>query len=158
MNLREFYKKLRSPMGTTLLSLGGLVLLVLLALPLLLRNDAGKLEVNRTVGGKGTYDIHSNIKAIANVQSKPGLIEAKPDSDSKGPPKPPAMPGRPAGASSDSKVSPPGMRGGSYSGNVSPAGRKPLITIIDGETASAGNKEFISERYAPYGRLIACKW
>lgn len=40
MNLREFYKKLRSPMGTTLLSLGGLVLLVLLALPLLLRNDA----------------------------------------------------------------------------------------------------------------------
>ncbi len=159
MNLREFFKKLRSPMGTTWLSLGGLVLLVLLALPLLLRNDAGKLEVNRTGGGEGTYDIHSNIKAIANVPSKPGQneAEAKGDSDSKGPPKPPAMPGRPAGASSDSKVSPPGMRGGSYSGNVSPAGRKPLITIIDGETASAGNKEFISERYAPYGRLIACK-
>lgn len=159
MNLREFFKKLRSPMGTTWLSLGGLVLLVLLALPLLLRNDAGKLEVNRTGGGEGAYDIHSNIKAIANVPSKPGQneAEAKVDSDSKGPPKSPAMPGRPAGASSDSKASPPGMRGGFYSGNVSPAGRKPLITIIDGETASAGNKEFISERYAPYGRLIACK-
>ena len=26
MNLREFYKKLRSPLGTTLLSLGGLIL------------------------------------------------------------------------------------------------------------------------------------
>ena len=37
MNLREFYKKLRSPLGTTLLSLGGLILLVLLCLPLLLR-------------------------------------------------------------------------------------------------------------------------
>ncbi len=159
MNLREFYKKLRSPMGTTWLSLGGLVLLVLLALPLLLRNDAGKLEVNRTGGGEGTYDIHSNIKAIANVPSKPGQseTEAKADSDSKGPPKPPAIPGPPAGASSDTRVSPPGMRSSSYSGNGSPSGRKPLITIIDGETAAAGNKEFTSERYAPYGRLIACK-
>lgn len=42
MNLREFYKKLRSPLGTTLSSLGGLILLVLLCLPLLLRNDAGQ--------------------------------------------------------------------------------------------------------------------
>ena len=58
MNLREFYKKLRSPMGTSLLSLGGLVLLVLLALPFLLRTDAGKLEVNRTSGGDGSYDIY----------------------------------------------------------------------------------------------------
>lgn len=77
MNLREFYKKLRSPLGTTLSSLGGLILLVLLCLPLLLRNDAGKLEVNRNSGGEGTYDIQSNIKAISSASSarKPETAE-----------------------------------------------------------------------------------
>ena len=146
MNLREFYKKLRSPMGTTLLSLGGLVLLVLLALPLLLRNDAGKLEVNRTSGGEGTYDIHSNIKAIANVQSKPGLIEAKPDSDTKGPPKPPAMPRRPASASSNSKVSPPGMRGGSYNNS---------LKIVEIKSLHALSKEKDAETISKCKRIIS---
>ena len=70
MNLREFYKKLRSPMGTTLLSLGGLILLVLFSLPLLLRNDAGKLEINRRGDGEATYDIQSNIKAVATPPAR----------------------------------------------------------------------------------------
>ena len=97
MNLREFYKKLRSPMGTSLLSLGGLVLLVLLALPFLLRTDAGKLEVNRTSGGDGSYDIYSNIKAVANTSAKSEQAEAgnvSPADPKKGAPKPPAIPGR----------------------------------------------------------------
>ena len=52
MNLREFYKKLRSPLGTTLLSLGGLILLVLLCLPLLLRNDAANSKSTGTAAVK----------------------------------------------------------------------------------------------------------
>ena len=160
MNLREFYKKLRSPLGTTLLSLGGLILLVLLSLPLLLRNDAGKLEVNRNVGGEGTYDIQSNIKAISSASSarKPEtaeisgkVSEAVSGKEPRGP-RPPTIPGSTRGTGNRRSVP-------SYSGiSDSPvAFRKTSITIIDGENAGAERKEFISERYAPYGRLISCK-
>lgn len=160
MNLREFYKKLRSPLGTTLLSLGGLILLVLLSLPLLLRNDAGKLEVNRNVGGEGTYDIQSNIKAISSSSGsrRPETAELSgKDSEvvsgkeSRGP-RPPAIPGSTLGTENRRLVP-------SYSGiSDSPvASRKTSITIIDGENAGTERKEFISERYAPYGRLISCK-
>lgn len=158
MNLREFYKKLRSPMGTSLLSLGGLVLLVLLALPFFLRTDAGKLEVNRTSGGDGSYDIYSNIKAVANTSAKSEQAEAgkvSPADPKKGAPKPPAIPGRSSEAPNSAR-STSDRRFDTYSRTASPTG-KSLITIIDGETAASGQKEFISERYAPYGRLIACK-
>lgn len=158
MNLREFYKKLRSPMGTSLLSLGGLVLLVLLALPFLLRTDAGKLEVNRTSGGDGSYDIYSNIKAVANTSAKSEQAETgkvSPADPKKGAPKPPAIPGRSSEAPNSAR-STSDRRFDTYSRTASPTG-KSLITIIDGETAASGQKEFISERYAPYGRLIACK-
>ena len=64
MNLREFVKKLRSPMGTTILFLSGLVILILLLLPMLLRDDAGKLEVNRPAGGEGTFDINMFIPQL----------------------------------------------------------------------------------------------
>ena len=160
MNLREFYKKLRSPLGTTLSSLGGLILLVLLCLPLLLRNDAGKLEVNRNSGGEGTYDIQSNIKAISSASSarKPEtaeisgkVSEAVSGKEPRGP-RPPAIPGSTRGTGNRRSVP-------SYSGiSDSPvAFRKTSITIIDGENAGAERKEFISERYAPYRRLISCK-
>ena len=160
MNLREFYKKLRSPLGTTLLSLGGLILLVLLSLPLLLRNDAGKLEVNRNVGGEGTYDIQSNIKAISSSSGsrRPETAElfgkdseVVSGKESRGP-RPPAIPGSTLGTENRRPVP-------SYSGiSDSPvASRKTSITIIEGENAGTERKEFISERYAPYGRLISCR-
>lgn len=163
MNLREFYKKLKSPMGTTFLSLGGLTLLVLLCLPLLLRDDAGKLEVIRKGDGEGTYDIQSNIKAVATPpkhqrrEESPAKNLAAPASgkpDSGGAPRPPAPP---QGKSPDGSSGASGS--GRYSGKNGSASqpRKSLITIIDGESAEAQKKEFVSERYAPYGRLIACK-
>lgn len=163
MNLREFYKKLKSPMGTTVLSLGVLVLLVLLCLPLLLRDDAEKLEVNRRGGSEGSYDIQSNIKAVAtppkhrrNEDDPAGKPEAKtvPDKPGNSAPRPPVPP-----QSTGGNTTPEGGTANRYSGtntSVSPA-RKPLITIIDGENAELQKKEFVSERYAPYGRLIACK-
>ena len=79
MNLREFVKKLRSPMGTTILFLSGLVILILLLLPMLLRDDAGKLEVNRPAGGEGTFDINSNIKAVTTPPKKPAPEQKQPE-------------------------------------------------------------------------------
>lgn len=158
MNLREFRKKLKSPMGTTILSLGGLVLLVLLCLPFLLRNDAGKLEVNRGNTGDGTYDIQSNIKAIATLpkhQPSPevsGKTKGATEPE-KVAPRPPAAPGRKEGLSVSGNFDSPRFAGRSDSKPI----RKTLITIIDGETAESQRQEFVSERYAPYGRLIACK-
>ncbi len=161
MNLREFYKKLRSPMGTTLLSLGGLILLVLFSLPLLLRNDAGKLEINRRGDGEATYDIQSNIKAVATPPARHSADvppknqeKAVPEKTENGTPRPPAPPQRRSTDLSANSSVP-----GRYAGrNVSstPA-KKSLITIIDGDTGASQKQEFVSERYAPYGRLIACK-
>ncbi|MDD5599972.1 MAG: TrbI/VirB10 family protein [Victivallaceae bacterium] len=164
MNLREFYKKLKSPMGTTFLFLGALVLLVLLCLPLLLRDDAGKLEINRKGDGEGTYDIWSNIKAVATPPKHPR-------SGSEARKKTPAPLPAPAGSSAkvprsptafDGKQNAPGFKQnapGRFAGRTSKntASRKPSITIIDGENAKSQTKEFVSERYAPYGRLISCK-
>jgi len=159
MNLREFRKKLKSPMGTTILSLGGLVLLVLLCLPFLLRNDAGKLEVNRGNTGDGTYDIQSNIKAIATPpKHQPSAPEVSGKTQGatepeKVAPRPPVAPSRKEGLSVSGNFDSPRFAGRSDSKPI----RKTLITIIDGETAESQRQEFVSERYAPYGRLIACK-
>ena len=158
MNLREFRKKLKSPMGTTILSLGGLVLLVLLCLPFLLRNDAGKLEVNRGSTGDGTYDIQSNIKAIATPPKHQPFPEVSGKTQGatepeKVTPRPPVAPGRKEGLSVSGNFDSPRFAGRSDSKPI----RKTLITIIDGETAESQRQEFVSERYAPYGRLIACK-
>ncbi|MDD5597953.1 MAG: hypothetical protein PHV82_08415, partial [Victivallaceae bacterium] len=162
MNLREFYKKLKSPMGTTFLFLGALVLLVLLCLPLLLRDDAGKLEINRKGDGEGTYDILSNIKAVAvpPKHPRPGNEARKtlsgpvPENPEVSAPRPPRPPDKKKTASGFGKNA-PGRFAGRNPGNIAP--RKTMITIIDGENAQSRKKEFISERYAPYGRLIACK-
>ena len=163
MNLREFYKKLKSPMGTTLLSLGVLVLLVLLCLPLLLRDDAGKLEINRKGDGEGTYDIWSNIKAVATPPKHPrsgseahkkAPVSSAPVAPSTKVPRPPtAFNGKPNAPGF--KQNAPGRFAGRTSRNAS--SRKTIITIIDGENAKSQTKEFVSERYAPYGRLISCK-
>ncbi len=163
MNLREFYKKLKSPMGTTVLSLGALVLLVLLALPLLLRDDAGKLEVNRRGNAEGTYDIPSNIKAVATPPKHQRRDETPAKKPEKATTEQPGKSGAPR-----PPVPPKGSAEKSLSGrsvSVRDSGRntssdtirRTLITIIDGESAEAQKKEFVSERYAPYGRLIACK-
>lgn len=162
MNLREFYKKLKSPMGTTILSLGGLVLLVLLCLPLLLRNDAGKLEVRRGSGGEGSYDILSNIKPVATPpkHQTPENTAPKRNSDAvfEKPfarvPRPPTASGAKEKPSVPESSAFPRPQGRSVS-TASP--RKTFITIIDGENVHAEKQEFVSERYAPYGRLIACK-
>ena len=156
MNLREFVKKLRSPMGTTILFLSGLVILILLLLPMLLRDDAGKLEVNRPAGGEGTFDINSNIKAVNTPPKKP-VPEQKQnkkdvqESDKKSP-RPPLPPGRSSNGTFRKSS-------GQYNGERSDSSnsRKSLITIIDGDGNNAKEKTFVSERYAPYGRLIACK-
>ena len=156
MNLREFVKKLRSPMGTTILFLSGLVILILLLLPMLLRDDAGKLEVNRPASGEGTFDINSNIKAVNTPPKKP-VPEQKQDkndvqeSDKKSP-----RPPLPSGRSSNGTFR---KSSGQYNGERSDSSnsRKSLITIIDGDGNNAKEKTFVSERYAPYGRLIACK-
>lgn len=156
MNLREFVKKLRSPMGTTILFLSGLVILILLLLPMLLRDDAGKLEVNRPASGEGTFDINSNIKAVNTPPKKP-VPEQKQDkkdvqeSDKKSP-RPPLPPGRSSNGTFRKSS-------GQYNGERSDSSnsRKSLITIIDGDGNNAKEKTFVSERYAPYGRLIACK-
>ncbi len=161
MNLREFYKKLKSPMGTTFLFLGAILLLVLLCLPLLLRDDAGKLEINRKGDGEGTYDILSNIKAVKvppkHPRSKKETRKKTSPPDSAKPvraPQPPLPPDRKKAVSGFGKNT--GSRfTGRTPGNVT--SRKSMITIIDGENAKSRKKEFVSERYAPYGRLIACK-
>lgn len=152
-------------MGTTVITLSVLVLLVLLLLPLLLRDDAGKLQVNRRGDSEGTYDIPINIKAVATPpkHQKPAGTPVKPKvpsapvSDKKRDAKiqrPPMPPGRSLTGSS------PDGYGRRYqdgrTGSRKPV-RKSLITIIDGENTESEKKEFVSERYAPYGRLIACK-
>ena len=136
MNLREFVKKLRSPMGTTILFLSGLVILILLLLPMLLRDDAGKLEVNRPAGGEGTFDINSNIKAVNTPPKKP-VPEQKQDkndvqeSDKKSP-RPPLPPGRSSNGTFRKSS-------GQYNGERSDSSnsRKSLITIIDGDGNNA---------------------
>ena len=156
MNLREFVKKLRSPMGTTILFLSGLVILILLLLPMLLRDDAGKLEVNRQAGGEGTFDINSNIKAVTTPPKKPVPKQKQPEKDGKDSDKKSPRPPLPPGRSSNGTFR---KSSGQYNGERSDSSnsRKSLITIIDGDGNNAKEKTFVSERYAPYGRLIACK-
>ena len=156
MNLREFVKKLRSPMGTTILFLSGLVILILLLLPMLLRDDAGKLEGNRPAGGEGTFDINSNIKAVNTPPKKPAPEQKQPEKDGKDSDKKSPRPPLPPGRSSNGTFR---KSSGQYNGERSDSSnsRKSLITIIDGDGNNAKEKTFVSERYAPYGRLIACK-
>lgn len=150
-------------MGTTLISLGVLVFLVLLALPFLLRDDAGKLTVNRRGSSEGTFTIPGNIKE-ASVPPKHQIRQsgspksktnfADPEKREKTAPRPPLPPMR----KSSDRIS-VGSSGRKYQRNGKNASASPkhLITIIDGENTEAVKKDFVSDRYAPYGRLIACK-
>jgi len=76
MNLREFFKKLRSPMGATILFLAAIVALVLAIIPFLLRDDAGKLAViTRNESKEGSYEIQGTTKEInppSGQRSRPG--------------------------------------------------------------------------------------
>ena len=67
MNLREFVKKLRSPMGTTILFLSGLVILILLLLPMLLRDD-GSMAVG--VCDSVTQSIYINEYVVIDFLKK----------------------------------------------------------------------------------------
>ena len=164
MNLREIAKKLRSPMGTAILFLFGLIVLILLVLPFLLRDDAGKLQVIRPTSGDGAYDIDSNIKAVSlppvrkseaeNRQENP--MQKSSGSSGVSAPRPPQAPNR-VFASPDGRPRP--GSGPHFSGRnteVDGSG-KSAILIIDGENVKDANRDFVSDRYAPYGRLIACK-
>ena len=144
-------------MGTAILFLFGLIVLILLVLPFLLRDDAGKLQVIRPSVGEGAYDIAGNIKAV-NIppQRKKESQPDKPAQES-GPAKSAPRPPMPPGGTSGNKF----LRnsGPHFSGrNAEPVHSNPsAILIIDGENGSEASREFISERYAPYGRLISCK-
>ncbi len=153
MNLREITKKVRSPMGKSIAFLIAIVILVLAAIPFLMRDDAGKLEAgDHEKRTEGTYEIMGTAKPIqsgkqSGTQSvaekkNPGVI-----SDGKTV-QPPTAPRPPAerSANSDFRTT---VR------NTSPPSG-PTITVIDGENSSANNV-FVSERFAPYGRMISCK-
>ena len=162
MNLREFAKKLRSPMGTAILFLSGLIVLILLVLPFLLRDDAGKLQVIRPTVGEGAYDIAGNIKAV-NIppQRKP---ESKSPSEKRAvnastagtAPRPPQPPGRAYTASDGNFRRGSGPHFAGRNNETGTSGQSAIL-IIDGENSAESGKEFVSERYAPYGRLISCK-
>ena len=162
MNLREFAKKLRSPMGTAILFLSGLIVLILLVLPFLLRDDAGKLQVIRPAAGEGAYDIAGNIKAV-NLPSQ-RKTESKSPTEKRaenGPltrtaPRPPQPPGRTSAASDGSFRRSSDRNFTPREGHAGPSGQSAIL-IIDGENGPESSKEFVSERYAPYGRLISCK-
>lgn len=163
MNLREFFKKLRSPLGTSLIFLAAIVTLAFSAVPFLIREDGGKLQpIHESVSRDATLDIPGSVKAISAVPpdkpqpSSDGVSGSSVDSTSKidgsGWPQPPSAITRTNfghrynSGSSD-------RRSVESSRNSVPTAK---ILIIDGESAGA-QKEFVSERFAPYGRLIACK-
>lgn len=153
MNLREVTKKLRSPMGKALVFLIAIIIMTLAAIPFLMRDDAGKLEAGDTeTRTEGTYEIPGTVKPIQSgkrsgdgkvIEKKnPGVItEAK----SVRPPTTPRAPvERSKGADFRTTVR----------NTAPPSG--PTITVIDGENSS-NNNVFVSERFAPYGRMISCK-
>ena len=166
MNLREFAKKLRSPMGTAILFLSGLIVLILLVLPFLLRDDAGKLQVIRPSVGEAAYDIAGNIKAVNLPPQRKQESKNQPEKlteqrtentpPTRNAPRPPQPPGR-ASASSSGNFRRGSDRNFSPRDGQTGSSGQSAILIIDGENAAGGNKEFISDRYAPYGRLISCK-
>ena len=69
MNLREFFKKLRSPLGTSLLFLAAIVTLTFSAVPFLIREDAGTLQVVRSESGEASFNIPGKAKAISAAAS-----------------------------------------------------------------------------------------
>lgn len=163
MNLREFFKKLRSPLGTSLIFLAAIVTLAFSAVPFLIREDGGKLQpIHESVSRDATLDIPGSVKAISAVppdkpqSSSDGVSGSSADSTSKidgsGRPQPPSAITRTNFGhryNSDSSD----RRSDESSRTSIPTAK---ILIIDGESAGA-QKEFVSERFAPYGRLIACK-
>ena len=163
MNLREFFKKLRSPLGTSLIFLAAIVTLAFSAVPFLIREDGGKLQpIHESVSRDATLDIPGSVKAISAVPpdkpqpSSDGVSGSSADSTSKingsGRPLPPSSIARTnSGHRYNSGSS--DRRSVESSRTSIPTAK---ILIIDGESAGA-QKEFVSERFAPYGRLIACK-
>ena len=163
MNLREFFKKLRSPLGTSLIFLAAIVTLAFSAVPFLIREDGGKLQpIHESVSRDATLDIPGSVKAISAVPpDKPqppsdGVAGSSADSTSKidgsGRPQPPSSIARTNSGNRYNSGS-SDRRSVESSRNSVPTAK---ILIIDGESAGA-QKEFVSERFAPYGRLIACK-
>ena len=163
MNLREFFKKLRSPLGTSLIFLAAIVTLAFSAVPFLIREDGGKLlPIHETVSRDATLDIPGSAKAISAVPpdkpqtSSGGVSGSSADStakiDGSGRPQPPSSIGRTNSGNRYNSGS--SDRRSVESSRTSVPTAK--ILIIDGESAGA-QKEFVSERFAPYGRLIACK-
>lgn len=160
MNLREFFKKLRSPMGATILFLAAIVVLVLAIIPFLLRDDAGKLAViTRSESSEGSYEIPGTTKEInpqAGQHSRPGdktgQIQSKESSGNSAP----IPPKRPE-VKRDSVSSRSDTSGSSANVPRRASGRSSAIMLIDGESEQSAEKAFVSDRYAPYGRLIACK-
>ena len=163
MNLREFFKKLRSPLGTSLIFLAAIVTLAFSAVPFLIREDGGKLQpIHESVSRDATLDIPGSVKAISAVppdkpqSSSDGVSGSSADSTSKingsGRPQPPSSIARTNSGNRYNSGS-TDRRSVESSRNSVPTAK---ILIIDGESAGA-QKEFVSERFAPYGRLIACK-
>ena len=163
MKLREFFKKLRSPLGTSLIFLAAIVTLAFSAVPFLIREDGGKLQpIHESVSRDATLDIPGSVKAISAVPpDKPlppsdGVSGSSADSTSKidgsGRPQPPSSIARTNSGNRYNSGS-SDRRSVESSRNSVPTAK---ILIIDGESAGA-QKEFVSERFAPYGRLIACK-
>lgn len=171
MNLREAFKKLRSPFGKTLLTLIGIVVLVLILLPMLLRDEAGGLGGSPIAVEKDSFEIFGSTRPIIQQGVKynkenPGVVEPEPAAPDLPPPpdperklpRPPQPPDETTGPVKSSSTTPtapvdktsrrdPGMD----------ANLPTLITLIDGENNTRERDAFISERYAPYGRLISCK-
>ena len=163
MNLREFFKKLRSPLGTSLIFLAAIVTLAFSAVPFLIREDGGKLQpIHESVSRDATLDIPGSVKAISAVPPDKSLVASSgttgssADSTSKidgsGRPQPPSSIARTNSGNRYNSGS-SDRRSVESSRNSVPTAK---ILIIDGESAGA-QKEFVSERFAPYGRLIACK-
>lgn len=169
MNLREVFKKLRSPFGKTLLSLLGIVTLVLIFLPILMRDDADGMGGSQKTIDKDSYEILGNTKPVALQGIKynkdnPGIIETEsevpdipppPEPDRKLP-KPPMPPDESHGLISLHQASSTPNSDVRLQ-QANPTEIPLLITLIDGENATQEDKAFVSERYAPYGRLISCK-
>ena len=163
MNLREFFKKLRSPLGTSLIFLAAIVTLAFSAVPFLIREDGGKLQpIHESVSRDATLDIPGSVKAISAVPpdkpqpSSDGVSGSSADSTSKingsGRPQPPSSIARTNSGNRYNSGS-SDRRSVESSRNSVPTAK---TLIIDGESAGA-QTEFVSERFAPYGRLIACK-
>lgn len=162
MNLREFFKKLRSPFGTSMMFLTAIVTLALAVMPFLIREDAGKIQpIRDTVTREASLDIPGSVKAISAAPAeksqdvKGNISDAatehvqKPDGSSAVRPQPPTPFGHVETGTRYAK-----------DGRSSDTGRNSVsakILIIDGETAGTQKQEFVSERFAPYGRLISCK-